>query len=99
MSGELGVEFGRRLGPDGGYRLAVGYKRVLSGATPTLTGTFVGDDHPFAIRSEHDRNFLTYSVALHGKLGPQWSGQAELRGEASPNTHKEIVSVTAQYSF
>ena len=99
VTGEVGVELGRQLGPDGGYRLALGYKRVLSGANPTLNGTFVGDTHPFTVQSENDRNFLTYSVAMHGKLGPQWSGQAEIRGEASPNTHKEIVSVTAQYSF
>jgi autotransporter-associated beta strand protein len=76
--GEVGVELGRQLGPDGGYRLALGYKRVLSGANPTLNGTFVGDTHPFTVQSENDRNFLTYSVAMHGKLGPQWSGQAEL---------------------
>ena len=99
VTSEIGAELNRSLGMDGGYSLALGYKRVLTGANPTLNGTFVGDTHPFTVRSENDRNFLTYSVNVHGRLGPQWSGQAELRGEASPNAHKEIVSVMAKYSF
>ena len=35
----------------------------------------------------------------NGSLGGKWTGQAELRGEASPHTHKEIISVAAKYHF
>jgi len=97
--GEIGLEFKRAYDKHGGFGGSVGYKRVLSGVNPELNGTFAGDDHNFTIRGDNDRDFLTYSLNVHGSLGGKWTGQAELRGEASRNTHKEIISVAAKYSF
>ena len=53
----------------------------------------------FTIRGDNDKDFVTYSLNVHGSLGGKWTGQAELRGEASRNTHKEIISVAAKYHF
>jgi autotransporter-associated beta strand protein len=97
--GEVGIEFKRAYDKNGGFGGSVGYKRVISGLNPELNGTFVGDDNNFTISTDNDRNFVTYSVDVHGKLAKNWTGQAELRGEASQNTHKEIISVAAKYSF
>jgi len=97
--GEIGLEFKRAYDKHGGWGGSVGYKRVLSGVNPELNGTFAGDNHNFTIRGDNDRNFVTYSLNVHGSLGGKWTGQAELRGEASQNTHKEIISVAAKYSF
>jgi autotransporter-associated beta strand protein len=97
--GEIGVEFKRAYDKNGGFGGSVGYKRVISGLNPELNGTFVGDNNNFTISTDNDRNFVTYSVNVHGKLAKNWTGQAELRGEASQNTHKEIISVAAKYSF
>jgi hypothetical protein len=47
---------------------------------PELNGTFAGDDHNFTIRGDNDRNFVTYSLNVHGSLGGKWTGQAELQG-------------------
>ena len=97
--GEIGLEFKRAYDKNGGFGGSVGYKRVISGVNPELNGTFAGDDHSFTIRGDNDKNFVTYSLNVHGSLGGKWTGQAELRGEASPHTHKEIISVAAKYSF
>ena len=97
--GEIGLEFKRNYDKNGGWAGSVGYKRVLSGANPELNGTFSGDNSQFTISSDNDKNFVTYSLNLHGSLGGKWTGQAELRGEASPHTHKEIISVAAKYHF
>jgi autotransporter-associated beta strand protein len=97
--GEIGIEFKRAYDKNGGFGGSVGYKRVISGLNPELNGTFVGDNNNFTISTDNDRNFVTYSVSVHGKLAKNWTGQAELRGEASQNTHKEIISVAAKYSF
>jgi len=100
--GEIGLEFKRSYDKHGGWGGSVGYKRVLSGVNPELNGTFVGDTlsgNGFTIRGDNDRNFVTYSLNVHGSLGGKWTGQAELRGEASPHTHKEIISVAAKYHF
>ena len=97
--GEIGIEFKRAYDKNGGFGGSVGYKRVISGLNPELNGTFVGDNNNFTISTDNDRNFVTYSVSVHGKLAKNWTGQAELRGEASNNTHKEIISVAAKYSF
>jgi outer membrane autotransporter protein len=97
--GEIGIEFKRAYDKNGGFGGSVGYKRVISGLNPELNGTFVGDNNNFTISTDNDRNFVTYSVDVHGKLAKNWTGQAELRGEASQNTHKEIISVAAKYSF
>jgi autotransporter-associated beta strand protein len=97
--GEIGVEFKRAYDKNGGFGGSVGYKRVISGLNPELNGTFVGDSNNFTISTDNDRNFVTYSANVHGKLAKNWTGQAELRGEASQNTHKEIISVAAKYSF
>ena len=97
--GEIGLEFKRAYDKHGGFGGSVGYKRVISGVNPELNGTFAGDDHNFTIRGDNDRNFVTYSLNVHGSLGGRWTGQAELRGEASPHTHKEIISVAAKYHF
>ena len=97
--GEIGIEFKRAYDKNGGFGGSVGYKRVISGLNPELNGTFVGDNNNFTISTDNDRNFVTYSVNVHGKLAKNWTGQAELRGEASQNTHKEIISVAAKYSF
>jgi len=97
--GEVGVELNRNLNNKTSWGGSVGYKRVLSGLNPELNGTFVGDTNVFTIRSDNDRNYVTYSLNARGSLGGKWMGQAEFRGEASSNTHKEILSVTAKYSF
>jgi outer membrane autotransporter protein len=97
--GEIGIEFKRAYDKNGGFGGSVGYKRVISGLNPELNGTFVGDNNNFTISTDNDRNFVTYSANVHGKLAKNWTGQAELRGEASQNTHKEIISVAAKYSF
>ena len=97
--GEIGIEFKRAYYKNGGFGGSVGYKRVISGLNPELNGTFVGDNNNFTISTDNDRNFVTYSVNVHGKLAKNWTGQAEFRGEASQNTHKEIISVAAKYSF
>jgi len=88
--GEIGIEFKRAYDKNGGFGGSVGYKRVISGLNPELNGTFVGDNNNFTISTDNDRNFVTYSVSVHGKLAKNWTGQAELRGEASQNTHKEV---------
>ena len=100
--GEIGLEFKRSYDKHGGWGGSVGYKRVLSGVNPELNGTFAGDTlsgNGFTIQSDNDKNFVTYSLNVHGSLGGKWTGQAELRGEASPHTHKEIISVAAKYHF
>jgi outer membrane autotransporter protein len=100
--GEIGLEFKRSYDKHGGWGGSVGYKRVISGVNPELNGTFAGDTlsgNGFTIQSDNDKNFVTYSLNVHGSLGGRWTGQAELRGEASQNTHKEIISVAAKYSF
>jgi subtilase-type serine protease len=97
--GEVGVEFKRNFRNQTGWGGSLGYKRVISGLNPELNGTFVGDTNGFSIKSDNDRNYVTYSLNARGSLGGKWMGQAEFRGEASHNTHKEILSVTAKYSF
>ena len=97
--GELGVELNRNINNKTSWGGSIGYKRVLSGLNPELNGTFVGDTNGFSITSDNDRNYVTYSLNARGSLGGKWMGQAEFRGEASSNTHKEILSVTAKYSF
>ena len=100
--GEIGLEFKRSYDKHGGFGGSVGYKRVLSGVNPELNGTFAGDSlsgNGFTIKGDNDKNFVTYSLNVHGSLGGKWTGQAELRGEASQNTHKEIISVAAKYHF
>ena len=100
--GEIGLEFKRSYDKHGGWGGSVGYKRVLSGVNPELNGTFAGDTlsgNGFTIQSDNDKNFVTYSLNVHGSLGGKWTGQVELRGEASQNTHKEIISVAAKYNF
>jgi autotransporter-associated beta strand protein len=97
--GEIGLEFKRAYDKHGGFGGSVGYKRVISGVNPELNGTFAGDNHNFTVRGDNDRNFVTYSLNVQGSLGGRWTGQAELRGEASQNTHKEIISVAAKYHF
>ena len=101
-SGLVGAEFKRSYDKYGGWGGSVGYKRVLSGVNPELNGTFAGDTmsgNGFTIQSDNDKNFVTYSLNVHGSLGGKWTGQAELRGEASPHAHKEIISVAAKYHF
>ena len=97
--GEVGVELNRNLNNKTSWGGSIGYKRILSGLNPELNGTFVGDTNGFSIQSDNDRNYVTYSLNTRGSLGGKWMGQAEFRGEASSNTHKEILSVTAKYSF
>ena len=97
--GEVGVELNRNLTNQSSWGGSVGYKRVISGLNPELNGTFVGDTNSFSIQSDNDRNYVTYSLNARGSLGGKWMGQAEFRGEASSNTHKEILSLTAKYSF
>ena len=97
--GELGVELNRNFTNKTSWGGSVGYKRVLSGLNPELNGTFLGDTNGFTIQSDNDRNYVTYSLNARGSLGGKWMGQAEFRGEASSNTHKEILSITAKYSF
>jgi len=97
--GELGVELNRNLNNKTSWGGSIGYKRILSGLNPELNGTFVGDTNGFSITSDNDRNYVTYSLNARGSLGGKWMGLAEFRGEASSNTHKEILSVTAKYSF
>jgi autotransporter-associated beta strand protein len=100
--GEVGLEFKRSYDKNGGWGGSVGYKRVLSGVNPELNGTFATDTlsgSGFTIRGDNDKDFVTYSLNVHGSLGGKWTGQAELRGEASRNTHKEIISVAAKYHF
>ena len=97
--GEVGVELNRNLNNKTSWGGSVGYKRVISGLNPELNGTFVGDTNSFSIKSDNDRNYVTYSLNTRGSLGGKWMGQAEFRGEASHNTHKEVLSVTAKYSF
>ena len=98
----MGLEFKRSYDKNGGWGGSVGYKRVLSGVNPELNGTFATDTlsgSGFTIRGDNDKDFVTYSLNVHGSLGGKWTGQAELRGEASRNTHKEIISVAAKYHF
>ena len=97
--GELGVELNRNLNNKTSWGGSIGYKRILSGLNPELNGTFVGDTNGFSITSDNDRNYVTYSLNARGSLGGKWMGLAEFRGEASSNTHKEVLSVTAKYSF
>ena len=97
--GEVGIELNRNLTKQSSWGGSVGYKRVISGLNPELNGSFIGDTNGFAIKSDNDRNYVTYSLNARSALGGKWMGQAEFRGEASSNTHKEIVSVTAKYSF
>ena len=97
--GEIGVELNRNLTNQSSWGGSVGYKRVISGLNPELNGSFTGDTNGFAIRSDNDRNYVTYSLNARSSLGGKWMGQAEFRGEASSNTHKEILSLTAKYSF
>jgi hypothetical protein len=66
-------------------------REFISGLNPELNGTFVGDTNGFSIKSDNDRNYVTYSLNARGSLGGKWMGQAEFRGEASHNTHKEIL--------
>ena len=96
---EVGVDLKRNIGKNGGLDASVGYKRVLSGANPELNGTFAYGDNQFTIGTDNDKNYLTYNIGVHGKLGGKWTGAAELRGEKSTNNHKEIISVFAKYSF
>ena len=97
--GEVGVELNRNLTNQSSWGGSVGYKRVISGLNPELNGTFVDDTNGFSIKSDNDRNYVTYSLNARSSLGGKWMGQAEFIGEASSNTHKEILSLTAKYSF
>jgi autotransporter-associated beta strand protein len=97
--GEVGVEFKRNFRNQTGWGGSIGYKRVISGMNPELNGTFVGDNNNFTISTDNDRNYVTYSLNAHGKLGAKWVGQLELRGEKSGNNHKEVYSAIAKYSF
>ena len=96
---EVGVGLKRNIGKEGGWDASIGYKRVLSGANPELNGTFAYGDNQFTIRTDNDKNYLTYNIGVHGKLGGKWTGIAELHGEKSTNNHKEVISVSAKYSF
>ncbi len=96
---ELGVEFKRSITPTTGWGGAIGYKCVLSGVNPELNGTFVDGTQGFTVRTENDRNYLTYNLNVRTSLGGRWTGQADIRGEKSSNNHKEIYSVMAKYSF
>ena len=95
----MGVELNRNLTNQSSWGGSVGYKRVISGLNPELNGSFIGDTNGFAIKSDNDRNYVTYSLNARSALGGKWMGQVEFRGEASSNMHKEIFSVTAKYSF
>ena len=97
--GEVGIELNRNLTKQSSWGGSVGYKRVISGLNPELNGSFIGDTNGFAIKSDNDRNYVTYSLNARSALGGKWMGQVEFRGEASSNMHKEIFSVTAKYSF
>ena len=96
---ELGVEFKRRITPTSGWGGAIGYKRILSGVDPELNGTFLGGTDSFTVKTENDRNYLTYNLNAYTSLGGKWTGQAEIRGERSSNNHKEVYSLSAQYHF
>jgi autotransporter-associated beta strand protein len=96
---EVGVGLKRNIGKNGGWDVSVGYKRVLSGANPELNGTFAYGVNQFTISTDNDKNYLTYNIGVHGKLGGKWTGAAELSGEKSIHNHKEIISVSAKYSF
>ena len=96
---ELGVEFKRSITPTTGWGGAIGYKRILSGVNPELNGTFIGGTDSFTVRTENDRNYLTYNLNVHTSLGGKWTGQAEFRGEKSSNNHKEVYSIAAKYHF
>ena len=96
---EVGVGLKRNIGKDGGWDASIGYKRVLSGANPELNGTFASGVNQFTISTDNDKNYLTYNIGVHGKLGGKWTGAAELSGEKSTHNHKEIISVSAKYSF
>jgi hypothetical protein len=96
---ELGVEFKRRITPTSGWGGSIGYKRILSGANPELNGTFIGGTDSFTVKTENDRNYLTYNLNAYTSLGGKWTGQAEIRGEKSSNNHKEVYSISAKYHF
>ena len=96
---ELGVEFKRRITPTSGWGGSIGYKRILSGVNPEMNGTFVGGTDSFMVKTENDRNYLTYNLNAYTSLGGKWTGQAEIRGEKSSNNHKEVYSISAKYHF
>jgi hypothetical protein len=96
---EVGVEFKRRITPTSGWGGSIGYKRILSGVNPELNGTFVGGTDSFTVKTENDRNYLTYNLNAYTSLGGKWTGQAEIRGEKSSNNHKEVYSISAKYHF
>lgn len=96
--GEIGAEFKRDFKNQTGYGGTIGYKRVFSGLNPELNGSFA-DGSNFIISTDNDRNFVTYSLNAHGKLGPKWVGQLEFSGEAGGHSHKEIYSAVVKYSF
>jgi autotransporter-associated beta strand protein len=97
--GEVGIEFKRNFRNQTGWGGSIGYKRVISGLNPELNGTFVGDNNKFTISTDNDRDYVTYSLNAHSKLGAKWVGQLELRGERSSNNRKEVYSAIAKYSF
>jgi uncharacterized protein with beta-barrel porin domain len=96
---EVGVEFKRRITPTSGWGGSIGYKRILSGVNPELNGTFIGGTDSFTVKTENDRNYLTYNLNAYTSLGGKWIGQAEIRGEKSSNNHKEVYSISAKYHF
>lgn len=98
--GEIGSEFKKQFKQGTALSVKLGYKRLLSGASPMLNGSFAADTSSrFSIRNDNDKDFLTYGINFTGPLGGRWTGSLGLTGDASAHSHSEIVSLMAKYSF
>lgn len=97
---EVGLELKRQIARNTTVSASVGYKRLLSGASVELNGSFLGAENTaFSISSDNDRNYLTYGFIVRGSLGGAWTGNLGLRGEMSSHNHREVFGAMVNYSF
>ena len=96
-TGEIGFEVGRDIS-SGHYGFRVGYKKVLSGSNPDMTIAFSGNPGQKLKISgtEQDHEYVVAGFSFQGKIGKDWSIDAQLDREMGSNSNFITASIMAR---